>query len=198
MYFCFKNIQDLTLLNVLKTTRLLTQSISSQWQTSKLLPDLKGKKSVYMITNVLMAKTIEFRVTRGTSSRIFHLGNASPLVFGLEEFLIGDDGKLIAKVRIITLAYSFHGLWGASWRVTGRSRELQTELYREKQAEELQREAGRRFIEKTRQKSYREKQAEESQGKADRRVTGRIRVVGRYYYALLHSQIPQPLSFCSD
>lgn len=45
-----------------------------------------------------MAKTIEFRVTRGTSSRIFHLGNASPLVFGLEEFLIGDDGKLIAKV----------------------------------------------------------------------------------------------------
>ncbi|XP_046972287.1 uncharacterized protein LOC124539023 isoform X2 [Vanessa cardui] len=58
---------------------------------------LKGKKSVYMITKVLMAKTIEFRVTRGTSSRIFHLGNASPLVFGLEEFLIGDDGKLIAK-----------------------------------------------------------------------------------------------------
>ncbi|XP_023939438.1 uncharacterized protein LOC112046849 [Bicyclus anynana] len=60
-------------------------------------PALKGKKSVYMITSVLMAKTIEFRVTRGTSSRIFHLGNASPLVFGLEEFLIGDDGKLIAK-----------------------------------------------------------------------------------------------------
>ncbi|CAH2054691.1 unnamed protein product, partial [Iphiclides podalirius] len=59
--------------------------------------DLKGKKSVYMITNVLLAKTIEFRVTIGTSSRIFHLGNASPLVFGLEEFLIGDDGKLIAK-----------------------------------------------------------------------------------------------------
>lgn len=48
-----------------------------------------------------MAKTIEFRVTRGTSSRIFHLGTASPLVFGLEEFLIGDDGKLIAKVRIL-------------------------------------------------------------------------------------------------
>ncbi|XP_039759874.1 uncharacterized protein LOC120633649 [Pararge aegeria] len=58
---------------------------------------LKGKKSVYMITSVLMAKTIEFRVTRGTSSRIFHLGNASPLVFGLEEFLIADDGKLVAK-----------------------------------------------------------------------------------------------------
>lgn len=58
---------------------------------------LKGKKSVFMITSVLMAKTIEFRVTRGTSSRIFHLGNASPLVFGLEEFLIGEDGKLIAK-----------------------------------------------------------------------------------------------------
>ncbi|CAH0731972.1 unnamed protein product, partial [Brenthis ino] len=58
---------------------------------------LKGKKSVYMITNVLMAKTIEFRVNQGTSSRIFHLGNASPLVFGLEEYLIGDDGKLIAK-----------------------------------------------------------------------------------------------------
>ncbi|XP_026331440.1 uncharacterized protein LOC113238812 [Hyposmocoma kahamanoa] len=58
---------------------------------------LQGKKSVYMITNVLMAKTIEFRVTRGTSSRIFHLGNASPLVFGLEEYLIGNDGKLIAK-----------------------------------------------------------------------------------------------------
>ncbi|VVC95086.1 uncharacterized protein LOC126971940 [Leptidea sinapis] len=59
--------------------------------------DLKGKRSVYMITNVLMAKTIEFRVTRGTSSRIFHLGNASPLVFGLEEYLIGSDGKLVAK-----------------------------------------------------------------------------------------------------
>lgn len=56
---------------------------------------------MYMITSVLMAKTIEFRVTRGTSSRIFHLGNASPLVFALEEFLIGDDGKLIAKVCII-------------------------------------------------------------------------------------------------
>lgn len=53
-----------------------------------------------MITNVLLAKTIEFRVTRGTSSRIFHLGNASPLVFGLEEYLIGNDGKLIAKVNI--------------------------------------------------------------------------------------------------
>lgn len=53
-----------------------------------------------MITNVLMAKTIEFRVTRGTSSRIFHLGNASPLVFGLEEYLIGNDGKLIAKVNM--------------------------------------------------------------------------------------------------
>lgn len=60
--------------------------------------DLKGKKSVYMITSVLMAKTIEFRVTRQTSSRIFHLGNASPLVFGLEEFVIGEDGKLTAKV----------------------------------------------------------------------------------------------------
>lgn len=45
-----------------------------------------------------MAKTIEFRVTQGSSSRIFHLGNASPLVFGLEEYLIGDDGKLISKV----------------------------------------------------------------------------------------------------
>lgn len=45
-----------------------------------------------------MAKTIEFRVTRETSSRIFHLGNASPLVFQLEEFLIGDDGKLTARV----------------------------------------------------------------------------------------------------
>ncbi|XP_030036310.1 uncharacterized protein LOC115452016 [Manduca sexta] len=59
--------------------------------------NLQGKKSVFMITNVLMAKTIEFRVTRGTSSRIFHLGNASPLVFGLEEFVIGEDGKLVAK-----------------------------------------------------------------------------------------------------
>lgn len=59
-----------------------------------------------MITNVLMAKTIEFRVTRGTSSRIFHLGTASPLVFGLEEFLIGDDGKLIAKVRFLDKLYS--------------------------------------------------------------------------------------------
>lgn len=57
-----------------------------------------------MITKVLLAKTIEFRVTIGTSSRIFHLGNASPLVFGLEEFLIGDDGKLIAKV-IIFIVY---------------------------------------------------------------------------------------------
>ncbi|XP_061729228.1 uncharacterized protein LOC133534155 [Cydia pomonella] len=62
--------------------------------------ELKGKKSVYMITNVLMAKTIEFRVTRGTSSRIFHLGNWSPLVFGLEEFLIGEDGKLVKKVPV--------------------------------------------------------------------------------------------------
>ncbi|CAH4034759.1 uncharacterized protein LOC123712001 [Pieris brassicae] len=59
--------------------------------------ELQGKKSVYMITKVLMAKTIEFRVTQGTSSRIFHLGNASPLVFGLEEFMIGEDGKLISK-----------------------------------------------------------------------------------------------------
>ncbi|GBP16162.1 hypothetical protein EVAR_9881_1 [Eumeta japonica] len=59
--------------------------------------DLKGKKSVYMITHVLMAKTVEFRVTRGTSSRIFHLGTSTPLVFGLEEFLIGENGKLVAK-----------------------------------------------------------------------------------------------------
>lgn len=56
-----------------------------------------------MITDVLMAKTIEFRVTIGSSSRIFHLGNASPLVFGLEEYLIGDDGQLIAKVRLISV-----------------------------------------------------------------------------------------------
>ncbi|KAI5644852.1 hypothetical protein NE865_03198 [Phthorimaea operculella] len=70
--------------------------------------DLKGKKSVYMITNVLMAKTIEFRVTRGTSSRIFHLGNASPLVFGLEEFLIGDDGKLIAKQPVTIKSKLLH------------------------------------------------------------------------------------------
>lgn len=67
--------------------------------------ELQGKKSVYMITNVLMAKTIEFRVTRGTSSRIFHLGNASPLVFALEEFRIGDDGKLIAQVSLYYLYY---------------------------------------------------------------------------------------------
>ncbi|XP_041982752.1 uncharacterized protein LOC121735854 [Aricia agestis] len=59
--------------------------------------DLKGKKSVYMITKVLMAKTIEFRVSKGDSARIFHLGNLSPLVFGIEEFKIGADGKLIAK-----------------------------------------------------------------------------------------------------
>ncbi|KAM3961242.1 uncharacterized protein ACR2FA_004790 [Aphomia sociella] len=70
--------------------------------------DLKGKKSVYMITDVLTAKTIEFRVTRGTSSRIFHLGNASPLVFGLEEFLIGDDGKLIAKEPVTILSKSLN------------------------------------------------------------------------------------------
>ncbi|CAK1593751.1 unnamed protein product [Parnassius mnemosyne] len=70
--------------------------------------DLKGKKSVYMITNVLLAKTIEFRVTRGTSSRIFHLGNASPLVFGLEEFLIGDDGKLIAKEPVTIKSKALH------------------------------------------------------------------------------------------
>lgn len=70
--------------------------------------DLKGKKSVYMITNVLMAKTIEFRVTRGTSSRIFHLGNASPLVFGLEEFLIGDDGKLISKEPVAIVSKSLN------------------------------------------------------------------------------------------
>lgn len=70
-------------------------------------PALKGKTSVYMITKVLMAKTIEFRVTRETSSRIFHLGNASPLVFGLEEFLIGDDGKLIAKVSLSQNLYEF-------------------------------------------------------------------------------------------
>lgn len=55
-----------------------------------------------------MAKTIEFRVTRGTSSRIFHLGTASPLVFGLEEFLIGDDGKLIAKVRIFQYSIRYN------------------------------------------------------------------------------------------
>ncbi|XP_053615447.1 uncharacterized protein LOC128678134 [Plodia interpunctella] len=70
--------------------------------------DLKGKKSVYMITNVLMAKTIEFRVTRCTSSRIFHLGNASPLVFGLEEFMIGEDGKLIAKEPVGIVSKSLH------------------------------------------------------------------------------------------
>lgn len=70
--------------------------------------DLKGKKSVYMITNVLMAKTIEFRVTRSTSSRIFHLGNASPLVFGLEEYLIGDDGKLTAKLPVTIKSKALH------------------------------------------------------------------------------------------
>ncbi|KAI8437712.1 hypothetical protein MSG28_011947 [Choristoneura fumiferana] len=70
--------------------------------------DLKGKKSVYMITNVLMAKTIEFRVTRGTSSRIFHLGNWSPLVFGLEEFLIGDDGKLTKKIPVTIKSKALH------------------------------------------------------------------------------------------
>ncbi|KAG7309238.1 hypothetical protein JYU34_005166 [Plutella xylostella] len=69
---------------------------------------LQGKKSVYMITNVLYAKTIEFRVTRGTSSRIFHLGNGSPLVFGLEEFLIGEDGKLTAKNPVTIKSKSLH------------------------------------------------------------------------------------------
>ncbi|XP_045779122.1 uncharacterized protein LOC123876805 [Maniola jurtina] len=69
---------------------------------------LEGKRSVYMITSVLMAKTIEFRVTRGTSSRIFHLGNASPLVFRLEEFLIGDDGKLIAKEPVTIKSKFMH------------------------------------------------------------------------------------------
>lgn len=70
--------------------------------------DLKGKKSVYMITDVLMAKTIEFRVTIGSSSRIFHLGNASPLVFGLEEYLIGDDGQLIAKEPVTIQSKLLH------------------------------------------------------------------------------------------
>ncbi|KAL4717353.1 hypothetical protein ACJJTC_017240 [Scirpophaga incertulas] len=77
-------------------------------------PVLEGKKSVYMITNVLNAKTIEFRVTRGSSSRIFHLGNGSPLVFGLEEFLIGDDGKLIAKTELKQPQD-----WSLAWRFLG-------------------------------------------------------------------------------
>ncbi|KPJ17910.1 hypothetical protein RR48_07307 [Papilio machaon] len=80
--------------NVIPKDKNLVNNIYLDIDNNK---DLKGKKSVYMITNVLLAKTIEFRVTIGTSSRIFHLGNASPLVFGLEEFLIGDDGKLVAK-----------------------------------------------------------------------------------------------------
>lgn len=77
----------------------LHQTLETTTLNVSYISALQGKKSVYMITNVLMAKTIEFRVTRGTSSRIFHLGNASPLVFGLDEYLIGNDGKLIAKVN---------------------------------------------------------------------------------------------------
>lgn len=54
-----------------------------------------------------MAKTVEFRVTRQTSSRIFHLGFSTPLVFEMEEFLIGDDGKLTAKVRLVFMISMF-------------------------------------------------------------------------------------------
>ncbi|XP_075984421.1 uncharacterized protein LOC142982034 [Anticarsia gemmatalis] len=96
-----KNKVRVIMVNFSKTTvpkgRDLVNNIYLDVENNK---DLKGKKSVYMITSVLMAKTIEFRVTRGTSSRIFHLGNASPLVFGLEEFVIGDDGKLTAKLPV--------------------------------------------------------------------------------------------------
>ncbi|XP_059048847.1 uncharacterized protein LOC131844088 [Achroia grisella] len=87
------------------TIRELVNNIYLDVENNK---DLKGKKSVYMVTDVLMAKTIEFRVTRGTSSRIFHLGNASPLVFRLEEFMIGDDGKLISKEPVATMSKSLN------------------------------------------------------------------------------------------
>ncbi|CAG4955200.1 unnamed protein product [Parnassius apollo] len=91
--------------NIIPKDKDLVNNIYLDIENNK---DLKGKKSVYMITNVLLAKTIEFRVTRGTSSRIFHLGNASPLVFGLEEFLIGDDGKLIAKEPVTIKSKALH------------------------------------------------------------------------------------------
>ncbi|CAG9567914.1 unnamed protein product [Danaus chrysippus] len=70
--------------------------------------ELNGIKSVYMISSVLMAKTIEFRVNRGTSSRIFHLGNASPLVFALDEYLVGPDGKLLAKEPVTIKSKYLH------------------------------------------------------------------------------------------
>ncbi|CAH0402341.1 unnamed protein product [Chilo suppressalis] len=91
--------------NIIPRNRELVKNVYLDVENNK---DLKGKKSVYMITNVLLAKTIEFRVTRGTSSRIFHLGNASPLVFGLEEFLIGDDGKLVAKEPVAIKSKLLH------------------------------------------------------------------------------------------
>ncbi|XP_077289242.1 uncharacterized protein LOC143913382 [Arctopsyche grandis] len=61
---------------------------------------LKGVKSVYMITDVLMAKTVEFRANTGISSRIFHLGNPTPLVFGLEQFDVSEDGQLISRIPV--------------------------------------------------------------------------------------------------
>lgn len=59
---------------------------------------LKGLRSIYVITDVLMAKTIEFRASTGISSRIFHVGNPTPLLFGIEEFHIGDSGRFLSRV----------------------------------------------------------------------------------------------------
>lgn len=51
-----------------------------------------------MITNVVMAKTVEFRANIGTSSRIFHLGDPTPLVFDFEEFQVDENGQIVSKV----------------------------------------------------------------------------------------------------
>lgn len=61
--------------------------------------DLKGVKSVYMITDILMAKTVEFRVNIGTSSRIFHIGTPSPLVFAFEQFDIDENGQIVSTTH---------------------------------------------------------------------------------------------------
>ncbi|XP_038207154.1 uncharacterized protein LOC119828912 [Zerene cesonia] len=104
-----KNKVRVIMVNFTKTTIPKDKDlVNNIYLDTDKIKDLQGKKSVYMITSVLMAKTIEFRVTRGTSSRIFHLGNASPLVFGLEEFVIDDDGKLIAKVPVTIKSKSLH------------------------------------------------------------------------------------------
>lgn len=67
--------------------------------------NLKGATSVYIITDVLMAKTVEFRATMGIASRIFHLGNPTPLVFTLNQYKIDNNGHIIEKVCVILVLY---------------------------------------------------------------------------------------------